>query len=1141
MSTIPSFVHLHNHTEFSLLDGACRIKDIINRAKEFGMDSIALTDHGVMFATIIFYNYARSVGIKPIIGCEVYLSPRRMHQKEGKQDARNRHLILLAKNDQGYKNLLKIVSLGHTEGFYYKPRVDYEVLADHHEGLIALSGCMAGPIAVKILDEDFEGACQEADKLQAIFGNDLYLEIQDHGIKGQAEIIAGLVKINKEKGIPLVATNDTHYLRKEDAYAQDVLLCISTGKTINDSNRLSFSSKEFYLKTPQEMSDIFSYLPEALENTVKIAAQCNLEIEQGVNYLPSFPLPEGYTESSYLRTLAWDGIKARYPEITETIKKRAEYELEVIEKMKFPAYFLIVADFIAFARQQGIPVGPGRGSAAGSIVAYSLGITNIDPLKYHLLFERFLNPERISMPDIDIDFCIDRRQEIIEYVGKKYGQDKVAQIATFGTMAARGVIRDVGRALGIPLSEVDRIAKLIPAGPKVTIEQALQEVPEFKAYVTNNETINNLVKTSLTLEGVARHASTHAAGVVISAFPLTDKAPVMTNDGQLVTQYAKDDLEAIGLLKMDFLGLRNLTMIDNTLKIIKMKRNVDLDINDLPLEDAPTYELLTRGDTPGVFQLESKGMKSILKDLKPSVFEDIIALLALYRPGPIESGMIDDFIKRKHGRAKIVYSLPELEPILKETYGTILYQEQIMQIASVLGGFSLGEADVLRKAMGKKKMDVMEKQKEKFVKGAKDKGLNPKKAEEIFELCAKFANYGFNKSHSAAYAVISYQTAYLKTHYPVEFMAAVISSMVGDIEKVASYIQDCRAMGIDVLIPDVNESLKDFTVVGGSIRFGLGAIRNVGDSAVDCILQTRETKGIFTSLYDLCSKVDLRTVNKRVFESLIKAGAMDSFGNRRQMLEAIEMYVLGISKDQKAKDSGMISLFGGSSEDAANEVKQDNFPNVRDYSQSEKLKMEKEMLGLYISDHPLNHLNIDLEDIAHDTTVSMKEKEDGESVRLIGLITSSKKKITKTKKQMLIAEFEDLCGLTNLLIFPGNNFEKYADLIYPDAFVIVDGRVSKKNDETQFICEKVVTLEQNNNERILNINIEAIEDKDVGIKLRDVLQKYPGSARVIINTGEKRIEVGEKYRIKISAVLREEIGELIGSHRVYETNVAVLD
>lgn len=1140
-TAVPGFVHLHNHTEFSLLDGVCRVKDMVNKAKAFGMQAVALTDHGVMYAVIPFYNYAKAAGIKPIIGCEIYLAPRSMHQKEGKIDARNRHLVLLAKNEVGYKNLMKIVSLGHVEGFYYKPRVDFTVLEKYHDGLIALSGCMAGPIAVKILDGDMEAARLEAKRLHGIFGEDLYLEIQDQGIAGQSEIITGLLQINKETGIPLVATNDIHYLTQEDAKAQDVLLCISTGKTLDDSDRLSFKTKEFYFKSQQEMAERFAYVPEAIANTVKVAQACDLEIEQGINYLPEFPLPEGYTSASYLTELTWSGIKVRYAEITEEIQKRVEYELEIIKKMDFPAYFLITADFIEYARSKGIPVGPGRGSAAGSIVAYALGITDIDPLRFHLLFERFLNPERISMPDIDIDFCIERRQEVIDYVADKYGHDHVSQIATFGTMAARGVVRDVGRVMGVPLAEVDRIAKLIPGGPKVTIEQSLADVPEFNAYYTNNQTVNQLIKNSLALEGHARNFGTHAAGVVISRFPLTDKVPVTSNEGQLVTQYAKDELEMIGLLKMDFLGLRNLTMIKNTLSLIKLTRGVEVDLSTLSFDDPDTYELLCRGDATGVFQLESKGMKALLKDLKPNVFEDIIALLALYRPGPLGSGMDKDFIQRKHGRAKIEYTLPELEPILKDTYGTILYQEQIMQIASTLAGFSLGEADVLRKAMGKKKMDVMAKQKEKFMSGARARGHDPKKAESIFDVCAKFAEYGFNKSHSAAYAVISYQTAYLKAHYPVEFMAALISSMVGDIEKVAFYIQETKAMGVDILVPDINESLKDFTVVGGNIRFGLGAVRNVGDAAVESIIQIRNEQGIFNSLYDFCSRIDTKAINKRVIESLIKAGAMDSFGNRRQMIESLDKYLLGITRDQKARDSGMVSLFALGEDEAAAQVKTDSFEKVPDFSHSEKLRMEKEMLGLYISDHPLNHLDIDPEELAHENTAQMKEKEDGENIRLVGIVTSSVKKLTKTKKQMLIAEFEDLFGMCPLVLFPGINYDKFADMVYADAVVILDGRVSRKNDDVQLVIEKVTPLKQEQHERILNIDIASIDDQPVLIRLRDQLAAHPGSARVILHNGKSRVEVGSKYRVKLTPDINQILAEIIGQNRVYESNVALVD
>ncbi|MDI6631807.1 MAG: DNA polymerase III subunit alpha, partial [Thermoanaerobacteraceae bacterium] len=942
-------MHLHLHTEYSLLDGAARIKEVVRRAKELGMPALAVTDHGAMYGVVDFYQTCIREGIKPILGCEVYVAPRTAADRTPKVDDNLYHLVLLAENDTGYKNLMELVSRGFTEGFYYKPRVDKLWLGQLSKGLIALSGCTAGEVAAHILNGEPDKARRAAATYREIFGPDnFFLELQDHGLDEQRRINPELLRLSRELSIPTVATNDVHYVNEEDAALQDILLCIQTGKTVSDTNRLRFHSNQLYLKSAREMAVVFRDQPETLARTCEIAERCRVKLSFGQYHLPAYPVPQGHTPASYLRELCYAGLKRRYGEPEQAVVDRLEYELRVIEEMDYPSYFLIVWDLVRFARENQVLVGPGRGSAAGSLVAYCLGITNIDPLRYGLLFERFLNPERVSLPDIDIDFCYELREKVIDYVFQRYGADRVAQIATFGTLAARAAIRDVGRVLGLPYGDVDRVARLVPGEPHMTVARALEASPDLLELYQNDPVVKRLLDIAARLEGVPRHASTHAAGIVIAPEPLTRFVPLhRVADGTVATQFTKEAVEELGLLKMDLLGLRTLTVIGETLRIIKRLRGILIDEENLPLDDPATYALLGRGETAGVFQLESSGMRNLLRELKPSVFEDLIALVALYRPGPLGSGMVEDFIRRKHGRTPVVYLHPLLEPILKETYGVILYQEQVMQIASTLAGFSLGEADLLRRAMGKKKPEIIAGLRSRFVEGAAANGIPEKLAGEIFDLMEYFAGYGFNKSHSAAYAMVAYQTAYLKANYPVEYMAALLTSVRDNSDKVAAYVEECRRLGIAVLPPDVNESRRNFTVVPGGVRFGLAAIKNVGETAVEAIIAARNEGGPFRDFGDFCSRINPRVINRRVLESLARAGAFSSLGHTRsQVLAVLDGGLELAQRSAKEKDSHQLSLFGdleNNGYDIRIDATREEFP------QQELLKMEKELLGLYIS------------------------------------------------------------------------------------------------------------------------------------------------------------------------------------------------
>ncbi|MBU0686955.1 MAG: DNA polymerase III subunit alpha [Candidatus Margulisbacteria bacterium] len=1140
------FVHLHIHTEYSLLDGACKIKDLVSRCKELGMPAIAITDHGNMYGAVQFYTAAKEQGVKPILGCELYVAPESRFKKESKTDKRYFHLTVLAKNEVGYKNLLKLVSAGYLEGFYFRPRVDKEILSQYAEGLVVLSGCLQGEIPQLLLAGKVEEAAAVASFYKDLYGDDFYLEMQDLGLAEQKIVNQGMVKLAKDLKIKLVATNDIHYVRKEDAYSQDVMICIQTGRFLDEKNRMKLGGEEFYLKSPEEMQALFSFAPEALKNTVGIAEKCNVDLGIGQNHLPHFTVPKGETAESYLEKMVWEGIQTRYGVFSERdgkdkmlippeVAERVRYELSVIEKMDFAPYFLIVQDFVNFAKKSDIEVGPGRGSAAGSIVSYALNITTVDPLKFGLLFERFLNPERVSMPDIDIDFCIDRRQEVIDYVTKKYGADHVAQIITFGTMAARGAIRDVGRVQRMPLPEVDKIAKMIPFGPGITIDFALGSQKDLKKLYDKDANVKRLLDTAKSLEGKVRHASVHAAGVVISRDPLTDYCPLQKVSGdQVVTQYPMTDLEKIGLLKMDFLGLRNLTMIAYTLKIIKRTNQLDLDIEKIPFNDQKTFDLFCRGDTVGVFQLESRGMRSLIKDLKPEIFEEVIALLALYRPGPLESGMVEDFIKRKHKRVPVVYDLPQLQPILSGTYGVILYQEQVMQIASKVAGFSLGQADVLRRAMGKKKAKEMDKLKEEFVAGAVKRGVSHHKATHLFNLCAKFAGYGFNKSHSTTYAVISYQTAYLKANYPKEFMAALLTSVSGNTDKLVSYIQECGRMEIPVLPPEINESFRNFTVTEQGVRFGISAIKNVGEGAVDFIINDKKEKGPYRDLVDFVKRMDLRVCNKRVIESLIKSGGMDAFGRSRGYLLAVLSPLMDkIGRQQKNVNQAQGSLFAMPEIDAISLDQLGSSVEVKEFNPEELLKMEKEMLGLYISGHPLTHVKEKLEGQVTLRLADLQEKKEGMAVVVGGVLLQCRRLTTRRKEAMMVANLEDLSGNAQVVIFP-KAFEKYANLLDEDKAIIIRGKVNRdmRSDEFNIVVDSVESLDSFESRRALFIDMDGLADDKMLGQLKKLLDANPGSDPVYMMVEDKVIETGDDCKVAISPELVADLESILGEGNV---------
>ncbi|MFB3923545.1 MAG: DNA polymerase III subunit alpha [Terriglobia bacterium] len=1106
------FVHLHLHTDYSLLDGACEIGKLMDRAAELRMPAVAITDHGNLFAAIKFYNAALKRGVRPIIGCEVYVAPGNRFDRSPDSDRPN-HLVLLCENERGYRNLVKLASSAYIEGYYYKPRIDKDLLARHSEGLIGLSACLRGEVAMALMADRFDAARESAYNLRDIFGKgNFFLEVQDQGITEEHRINPQLAKLSRETGIPLVVTNDTHYLTQADARAQEVLVCIQTGKTMSDPNRMKFATDQFYFKSDAEMLEIFGEIHEALERTLEIAERCNLHLEKKDHVFPHFEVPSGETIDSFFEKVTRQGFaerRARLERLTaekrlrhdlKEYEDRLERELELIKQMRFAGYFLIVWDFIRFARDKCIPVGPGRGSAAGSLVSYSLHITDIDPLQNDLLFERFLNPERISFPDIDIDFCMRRRGEVISYVTEKYGRDNVSQIITFGTMGAKAVIRDAGRALDVPFADTDRIAKLVPNVLNITLEDALKTAPELRQAKERDPRVAELLTIAERLEGLARHASTHAAGVVISPQPLQEIVPLYkSSKDEITTQYAMDDLEKIGLLKMDFLGLTTLTVLDDCQRLIEATHGESIDLDNLPLDDADTYALLGKGLTAGIFQFESRGMTDILRRVKPNRLADLTALNALYRPGPIQGGMIDDFIARKTGRKRVTYDLPQLRDILEETYGVIVYQEQVMQIAASVAGFTLGEADVLRRAMGKKKHEEMVAMKEKFLAGARKNEVLPQKAEKLFDLVEQFAGYGFNKSHSAAYALIAYQTAYLKSHYPVEFMSALLTSEIGNQDKLTQYLNECRDMGIKILPPDINSSELAFSPAGQSIRFGLTAIKNVGEAAIDSVLSARWKLGRFDSLFQFCENVDLRLLNKRVIESMIKAGALDSLGAlRSQMAASLDRAMELGARQQREASSGQHGLFMGGN--APQSPPPQLLPDIPEWSEAERLAGEKEVLGFYITGHPLEKYAGRLASLTRNDSSSLESLEHESPVTLAGILTNLRVRPSKKGDLWASGLLEDMRGSVELLVFP-QALQQLQGVLKPDTALLIKGRVRhEENARTKVVVSEAKPLEAAANgsrpELLIRVDL-SIASESVVEDLEKLLAAYPGENPVV--------------------------------------------
>ena len=1149
------FVHLHIHSEYSLLDGANRIKDLPVRAKELGMNAIAITDHGVMFGAIDFYKACKANGVKPIIGCEVYVAPRGRKDKEPKIDEKYNHLILLAKNNEGYKNLAKLVSLGFIEGFYYKPRIDKEILEKYHEGIICLSACLAGEVNQAILNNNIEEAKKVALWFKNLFGEDYYLEVQNNGIKEQVLVNQKLVDLSRELNIPLVATNDAHYLKKEDAYNHEVLLCIQTGKKMTDEDRMRFDTDELYVKSPEEMIEYFKNIPEAIENTVKIAEKCNVEFEFGHTILPNYDVPEQYsTHYDYLESLTQAGLAKRYGQnITKEIQERAQYELSVIKKMGYVDYFLIVWDYINYAKTHNIPVGPGRGSGAGSIVAYSIGITDIDPIKYNLIFERFLNPERISMPDFDVDFCYEKRDKVIEYVCDKYGKENVSQIITFGTMSARMVIRDVGRALDVPYAETDKLAKMIPNELHITIKKALEQNRELKELYENDATVKKLIEIAMALEGMPRQASTHACGIVITKEPVVNYVPLYMRDNTISTQYIMTTLEELGLLKMDFLGLRTLTVIQDTIDLVKKDKCIDVEF-DKDMNDPKVYKLWQDGNSVGIFQFESQGMTNFMKELKPDCLEDIIAGVSLYRPGPMDQ--IPRYIANKKDPEHAVYTHPALKPILEVTYGCMVYQEQVMQIVRDLAGYSLGRADLVRRAMGKKKLDVMAKEREIFINGQLDEngnivvpgcvrnGIDAKSANKIFDEMAEFAKYAFNKSHAAAYAVVSYRTAYLKAYYPAEFMAATLNSFLGNLDKIPDYIEECKRLNIQILKPDINKSYTKFTVDNEKIRFGLGSIKNVGTAAVDEIVEERTKNGEFKDFADFCERIKDLSVNKKCVESLTKAGAFDNFEQTRSTLIAsYETIIDTISNSDKKSFDGQVSMFDLTPVEnkKIDEIKY-NYTILPEYTEKEMLFMEKEMLGIYISGHPLEKIKSQIELQTTINTYQMKkinsdieetgmsEFEDNQFVKYAGIVTSVKKKYTKTNKLMAFITVEDMYGPTEVIVFE-NCYQNCANILVEDSIILVEGRLSVREDEDTKIVARNIKEFGIQKKKILSINITELDEESKN-KLRGAIKFFCGDKNnmpIQIINGDKKDLAGGIY---ITDTILSELQELIGKERI---------
>ncbi len=1119
------FVHLHTHSDYSLLDGAVSIEKLIGKAVEEGMPALALTDHGNMFGIIRFYKEALKRGIKPIIGSEFYVASNSRLVKGGTEKSqKNNHLILLAKNERGYKNLIKLSSLSYIEGFYYKPRIDRELLEKYHDGLIAMTACLAGEIPRLIINDGYDAAFKAVEYYHELFGDgNFYLELQDHGIPEQKKVNKALIEISKKTGIPLVATNDIHYLNRDDARAQDILICIGTNKKVTEGKRLKFEHPEFYFKTEEEMRAIFGEIPEALSNTMEIMEKCNLKIPLPGPELPEYRVPEGFTREEYLKKLAREGLKERYSVVTDEMKKRLEYELSIIISMGFTGYFLIVWDFIHFAKKHGIPVGPGRGSGAGSIVAYSLRITDIDPLKYGLLFERFLNPERVSMPDFDIDFCYERRGEVIDYVTKKYGEEKVSQIITFGTLKPRAVIRDVARVLDFPYAEADSIAKLIPPGPKVKFKDALEMEPKLKEIMNKGEKYRELIEISMRLEGLSRHASTHAAGIVIGKEELTNYVPLYreAKTGTISTQYTMDYLEECGLVKMDFLGLKTLTIIQNTLVLLK-KRGVNLDISKIPDDDKKTFKLLGDGKSACIFQFESSGMQGILKRTKPERIEELIALNALYRPGPMD--YIDQFIESKLGRRKIEYPLPELEPILKETYGVIVYQEQVMEIARKVAGFSLGQADILRRAMGKKKKDVMAEQKGKFIEGALKNGYSKKTAERIFELLVPFAGYGFNKSHAAAYSVLAYQTAYLKANYPAEFMAANLTNTIHDTDKLSEYIKEARGMGIEILPPDINLSERYFSVHKGKIIYGLSGIKNVGTAAVEEIVSRREEVGKYKDFVHFLESVNLRVINRKILETLIFSGVFDSFGeNRATLFHNLDRLLEIVSSRKESAKYGQVSLFDGVEDEGFDSVEMER---IEEWPSIEKLMYEKENLGFFFSGHPLDSVKSQIERYANLELSRVEVASPNRVYTVIGILNELREIVTKNGRRMAFGKIEDYSSRVEIVIF-SDQFEKARELLFDENIIAIKGRIDKTRGTPKLIVEDIVDPADLKNGEIHSIHIkffDSINEDDEGIlDLRDFLIEKRGKYPLFLHVGNVVIRASAQLSISDSDEIVESI------------------
>ena len=1145
-----AFTHLHVHTEYSLLDGSSKIKELVDRAKELGMDSMAITDHGVMYGVIDFYRAARAVGIKPIIGCEVYVAPGSRFDREASSgEDRYYHLILLAENNQGYQNLMKIVSKGFVDGFYYKPRVDLEILRQYHEGIIALSACLAGEVQRYLERGLYQQGKEAALRYEEIFGkNNFFLELQDHGIPAQKTVNQALLRMSAETGIELVATNDVHYTFAEDAVPHDILLCIQTGKKVTDENRMRYEGGQFYCKSEDEMRALFPYAQEALDNTHKIAERCNVEIEFGVTKLPKFDVPDGYDSWSYLNKLCDEGLQKRYPDDDGTLRKRLDYELNVIHTMGYVDYFLIVWDFIHFARTNDIMVGPGRGSAAGSIVSYCLEITNIDPIRYHLLFERFLNPERVSMPDIDIDFCFERRQEVIDYVVRKYGKDQVVQIVTFGTLAAKGVVRDVGRVLDIPYARCDAIAKMIPNDLGMTLEKALKASPDLKKAYDEDSQVKYLIDMSRRLEGLPRHTSMHAAGVVISRTSVDNYVPLSrAADGTITTQFTMTTLEELGLLKMDFLGLRTLTVIQNAVKQVEHNYGIHLEMEKIDYNDNQVLESIGTGKDEGVFQLESGGMKSFMKELKPENLEDIIAGISLYRPGPMD--FIPKYLKGKNDRAAITYDCPQLEPILGPTYGCIVYQEQVMQIVRDLAGYTMGRSDLVRRAMSKKKTAVMEKERQNFVygndeegvKGCIRNGIDEKTANQIYDEMIDFAKYAFNKSHAACYAVVSYQTAFLKYYYPKEFMAALMTSVQDNTAKVSEYILTCRQMGIGILPPDINEGYSGFTVSGESIRYGLSAIKSVGRSVVEQIIKERENGGLFRSMDDFVERMSNKEVNKRTLENFIKAGALDSLpGNRRQKCMVAPEMLDQKNKEKKSVMEGQMSLFDFAAEDDKKNF-QITFPNVEEFKKEELLAFEKETLGIYVSGHPMQeyeqvwkqNITAAAIDFMVDEETEKARVEDNSRVTIGGMITGKLIKTTRTGQMMAFITLEDLTGSVEVIVFP-KDFEKNREFLEEEQKIFVQGRVSVGDDPVgKLVCEKLIPFQALPRQLWLQFADKEVYDQKQELVM-NALRSWEGQDQVVIYLAKERAKkvLPANWRVSCDAELLRNLYQILGEKNV---------